>query len=360
MQEDDPRNIRREIERVDEEILSALNRRYTLIRRLHASQGPDAAETASPEQAAALIKRMRKLNEGPAPDAVVRALFREIFSGALVMEQPASVAYLGPPNTFTHQAAIEKFGHSVNYDPQKTIPDVFDAVGRENCRYGVVPVENSTEGAVTHTLDMFADSRVKICAEINMSIHHNLLCNCTISELKVVYSHPQVFGQCRRWLQENLHHVDLQEVSSTTQAASRCADEEHAGAIASTIAAERYGLTVAARNIEDMSENTTRFLVFGRHDSEPTGDDKTSIVFALRDRVGALYDCLLPFRNSNINLTMIESRPSRRRSWDYNFFVDFLGHMQQPAIREAVEELGHHCQFVRVLGSYPRAIIESE
>lgn len=289
------------------------------------------------------------------PEKTIRAVFREMNSGALAMTGPVTVAFLGPEMTFTHQAAMSRFGSGVQYIPQKTIADVFDAVMRARTVYGVVPVENSTEGAVTHTLDMFADANVAICAEINMQIHHNLLSNASLKDLSVVYSHPQVFGQCRQWLQENLHGVKLIEVSSTTEAARRAAEEEGTGALACRLAANRYGLKILAEQIEDCSGNTTRFFALGNKHPEPSGDDKTSIMFAVKDRVGALYDCLIPFGRNNINMSMIESRPSKKQKWEYYFYVDLKGHISEKPVKESIEELSEHCRFVKIIGSYPRA-----
>ncbi len=354
--DDDLNSLEQEIRKVDEQLLADINRRYELLQKYATPASENEAHEPyfTPAAQAALQKRILQQNQGPAKNETIAAVFREVISGAIRLTEPVTVAYLGPENTFTHQATLAKFGHSVEQSPQKTIADVFDAVMRGNVTYGVVPVENSTEGAVTHTLDMFTDTSVSICAEVNINIHHNLLSNCDLDELTVVYSHPQVFAQCRRWLQENLHHADLIEVASTVEATERCKNEKNAGAIASKLAAERHSLNISATNIEDFSQNTTRFLVLGTQDSEPTGDDKTSMLFAVKDRVGALYDSLLPFRHNGINLSMIESRPSRRRSWDYNFFIDFSGHFTEPYVREAIEELKEQCQFTRILGSYPR------
>ncbi|MBU0617278.1 MAG: prephenate dehydratase, partial [Planctomycetes bacterium] len=309
-----------------------------------------------PEYESRLLARLCALNKGPVRNETLRAVFREIVSGAMVVEAPLIVAFLGPATTFTHQAAKIRFGGSAQYVPQPSITDVFEAVDRSQANFGVVPVENSTEGAVTHTLDMFVDSNVKVCAEINMAIHHNLLSRCrTKEEIKVIYSHPQVFGQCRHWLQRHLPTVPLVEVSSTTEAASRCANEPAAAALASAFAADRYKLDVLAQNTEDFSDNLTRFLVLSRQESKPTGDDKTSMFFVLRDRVGALYETLRPFYVHKINLTFIESRPSRRKRWEYYFFVDAEGHADDPPLGRALAASRQFCLHLTVLGSFPRA-----
>ncbi|OGV63761.1 MAG: prephenate dehydratase [Lentisphaerae bacterium RIFOXYB12_FULL_65_16] len=352
----DAGEIQSKINAADDQILALLNERTALIKRLGKCRKDESGDLLDPEYESRLLARLSALNKGPVRNETLRAVFREIISGAMVVDAPLIVAFLGPATTFTHQAARTRFGGSAQYVPQPSITDVFEAVDHDQANYGVVPVENSTEGAVTHTLDMFVDSNVKVCAEINMAIHHNLLSHCrTKEEIKVIYSHPQVFGQCRHWLQRHLPTIPLVEVSSTTEAASRCANEPAAAALASALAADRYNLDVLAQNTEDFSDNLTRFLVLSRQDGKPTGDDKTSMFFVLRDRVGALYESLRPFYAHKINLTFIESRPSRRKRWEYYFFVDFLGHVSEKRVQEVLAELGEHCQFVKIVGSYPRA-----
>ncbi|MCF7855447.1 MAG: prephenate dehydratase, partial [Candidatus Pacebacteria bacterium] len=296
-----------------------------------------------------------KINDGVVPASVLRAVFREIWSGAVALQEPVKVAFLGPLATFTHQAALATFGSAVTYVDQPTIADVFDAVSRREATYGVVPVENSTEGSVTHTLDMFADTDLNIYAELNLPIHHSLLSNCKPADITTVYSHPQVFGQCRRWLHRNLPRAKLVEVASTTEAAGRCSREANTGALASALAAQQYNVPIQESNIEDASENTTRFFVLSKKKPEASGDDKTSLLLAIRHRVGALYESLLPFGKHGVNLTFIESRPSKRRSWEYFFFIDFVGHVSDPHVQQVLNDLAETCQFVKILGSYPRA-----
>lgn len=347
--------LRTEIDAIDEQILKLLNERFGVVHKIGDYKRQQAMEAYAPERESVLLQRLCTLNDGPMSDGTLRAVYREIISASRALEKPLAIAFLGPESTFTHQAALAKFGRNCEYVAQKTIADVFDAVARGRASYGVVPVENSTEGAVTHTLDMFVDAAVKICAEINMMIHHSLLSRSAKDHVRVVYSHPQVFGQCRNWLQTNLPDAVLTEVSSTTEAAERCTREPHSGAMASRLAAERYGLDILEENVEDFSDNITRFLVLGNQEPKPTGDDKTSILFAIRDRVGALYDSLRPLGAHGVNLTFIESRPSRRKNWDYYFFLDFLGHISDSDVQQALEELSEHCQVVRIMGSYPRA-----
>lgn len=284
---------------------------------------------------------------------LLEAVFREVFADQTRFLAPLAVAYLGPTATFTQQAALQHFGRGVEYCAQRTIGDVFDAVTRGEATYGVVPVENSTEGAVTHTLDMFLDANVAIRAELNMAIHHNLLCRCETAALERVYSHPQVFGQSRRWLRDNLPGVPLVEVSSTSEAVRRCEAENAAGALASSLAAEQFDIPLRAENIEDFQENTTRFLVLSERADPLPDSDKISLMFVVRDRPGALYDCLQPFHREKVNMTMIESRPSKRRRWEYYFFVDVIGRTDDATVARALDGLRAQCEYVKILGCYP-------
>jgi chorismate mutase/prephenate dehydratase len=250
-------------------------------------------------------------------------------------------------------ASVRKFGSSLRYEPMPSITDVFAEVSKGRADYGVVPIENSTEGAVTHTYDMFTDSELKICAQIMLPIRHNLMAACPRKQIKKIYSIAQVFAQCRQWLQVNMPHAELVEVSSSTRAAEIAKGEPGAGALASALAAEVYGLMIHDDNIQDSSENVTRFLVIGRKYPSRTGNDKSSIMFAVQDRVGALHDCVASFKKFKINMTKIESRPSKRKAWEYYFFVDFLGHAGDPGVKKALAELAKHTMFVKILGSYP-------
>jgi chorismate mutase/prephenate dehydratase len=274
-------------------------------------------------------------------------------SVSLAQGIPLRVAYLGPEATFTHLATRKRFGSQIQYISCNTIADVFLEVERDNADFGVVPIENSIEGAVNYTLDMFMDSELKICAQILLEVSHNLLANCTREKIKRVYSNPMVFGQCRIWLQENLPGRERIEVSSTTQAARIAGREKNSACIASYLAAKMYKLRVLTGNIEDLPHNITRFLVIGKTDVPRTGDDRTSIVFSIKDKVGALHDMLVPFKKHAINLTKIESRPSRRKAWDYYFYVDLQGHWQDVPVGKALQELETQCTFFKVLGSYP-------
>ncbi len=269
------------------------------------------------------------------------------------MGKPPRIAYLGPEATFTHLAAIKRFGSQVEYLPCNSITDVFTEVEKENADYGVVPIENSIEGAVSHTLDMFVDSDLKICAQVILYVSHNLLANCPKAKIRRIYSNPQVFGQCRIWLQENLARAEKIDVFSTTQAAQIARKEKSSACIASLLAARTYKLKVVARDIEDSPHNITRFLVIGKADVKRTGTDRTSVIFSIKDKVGALQDMLMPFKKYKINLTKIESRPSKKKAWDYYFFLDLEGHRDTPKVKKALSELENKCRFLKVLGSYP-------
>jgi chorismate mutase/prephenate dehydratase len=307
----------------------------------------------SPEREREVLKKLAAINKGPLPSAALEAIYREIMSCSLSMERRLRIAYLGPQATFTHLAALKRFGSQVSYIACDSITEVFFEVERDNADYGVVPIENSVEGAVSHTLDMFVDSELKICSQIILDVAHHLLANCPKNKIKRVYSNPQVFGQCRRWLQENLCGVETIEVSSTTRAAHIAAKEKYSACIASLLAAKVYKLRVVASDIEDSPHNVTRFLIIGKSDVPATGDDRTSIMFSIKDKVGALHDMLAPFKKRRINLTKIESRPSKKKAWDYYFFMDLDGHRDNPRVKKALLELEDKCKFLKILGSYP-------
>lgn len=345
--------LRQGIDQLDERIVVLLNRRYRLAEQVGRWKREQGLKVYVPEREKALLARLNQHNAGPMTPATLRAIYREIISGAIALEQPLTIAYLGPAASFTHLAALRRFGHAAEYRPMGAISDVFAEVETERADYGVVPVENSTEGAVNHTLDMFLDTTTRICAEINMRIHHHLMGKGGLRQVRRIYSHAQVFGQTRSWMQNHLPGIELVETSSTTKAAELATTEKHAAAVASRLAADLYGLPILAEHIEDRADNTTRFLVIGRQDSQPTGDDKTSICYAIKDKVGALYETLQPFKQEKVTMTMIESRPTRRKNWEYCFFVDFLGHLEDSTSQRLLAGLAEHCRSIRVLGSYP-------
>jgi chorismate mutase/prephenate dehydratase len=310
-------------------------------------------EIYAPHRERAVLQRLCKMNQGPITNESLRAIYREIMSSALSLEKSMTIAYLGPEATFTHQAAIRRFGSSLRYSAQKTVADVFSEVTKNRADFGVVPVENSTEGVVTHTLDMFVDSDLKIVAQIILPIQHCLVSNYKRDQIKKLYSHPQTLGQCRGWIQVHLPVPEIIETSSNARSAELAAKEKNSAAITGTLAAERYGLRILESDIQDNSANATRFLVLGRQCSPPTGRDRTSIMLSISHEVGALHKALAAFRRFKLNMTKIESRPNKRKAWEYYFFVDCEGHKDDRKVARAIEELQKHCNFAKVLGSYP-------
>ena len=348
------KNKRNKIDSLDKKIIQLLNKRASLSKSIGAIKRKLNKEIYAPNREKEIINNIKKINKGPLGNNSLAAIYREIMSGSFSLEKPLTIAYLGPQATFTHQAALHKFGPEVSYSACKNITDIFLDVERGNSDYGVVPIENSIEGAVSHTLDMFMDSDLKICAEITLNIAHNLLGSCKIKGIKKIYSNPQVFGQCRIWLQVNLPKVELIEVSSTTKAAQIASKSKNSACIASALAAKVYSLRILAKEIEDSPHNVTRFLVIAKNDVPQTKDDKTSIMFSIKDKVGALHDMLLPFKKYKINLTKIESRPSKKKAWDYYFYLDLAAHQTETKVKKALQELDVKCKFLKILGSYPK------
>lgn len=347
--------LRAAIDRCDEQIVRLLNERTRHVLQIGELKRACGQEIYVPSRERAVLQKVARLNQGPLSDESLRHIYREVMSSALALEKPMTIAYFGPEATFTHQAAIRRFGSSLRYAAMKTIGDVFTEVAKGRADYGVVPVENSTEGIVTHTLDMFVDSELKIVAQIILPIQHCLLGRGPREAVKKVFSHPQALAQCRQWMQVHLPAAEVIEASSTTRAAELAARTRSAAAIASSLAAERYGLRILEADIQDNSSNATRFLVLGRQCSAPTGRDRTSIMFSIVDEAGSLHRALSPFSKNRINMTRIESRPSKRRAWAYFFFVDVKGHAEEPRLARAIAGLQHSCSFVKVLGSYPDA-----
>jgi len=348
--------LRERIDALDDQILDLLNRRAEVVVEVGTTKQRSRGEYYVPSREKAIYERLIAKNSGPFSDEGVRRVFREIISASLSLEQPLKVAFLGPQATYTHIAAMQQFGLSAQLVPLKSIPSIFDEVSRGRASYGVVPVENSNEGAVSHTLDMFMSSDLKIIAEILLPVSHDLLnLSGELGDVRMVTSHPQAIGQCRSWLEENLPDVPLADASSTATAAQQAAEDASVAAIASEAAASLYGLRVVKKKIEDNPNNFTRFLIVGREMQGPSGNDKTSIMFSVKDQAGILYHMLEPFSKRNINLAKIESRPTKGKAWEYIFFLDMIGHVQDRDIADAVEELRSLCQFLKILGSYPRA-----
>jgi len=346
--------IRNKIDEIDQQIVELLNLRYKEVEQVGDWKKENNSPIYIPEREKALLEKICKNNRGPMTDDILRAIYREIMSGALKLEDSLKVTYFGSPGSFTHQAALNKFGNSVELHAEDTIAAVFKAIEAERSNYGCVPVENSTEGAVTHTLDTLVNTDLSICAELNLPIHHYLMSNSPFDKIKRIYSHIQILGQCREYLQKYLPGVDLIETANSPKAAAIAASEEGTAAISGKIAAKLFKLNILAENIEDFSNNTTRFLILGKQKTEPTGDDKTSVCFAIKDKIGALYDCIKPFKDKNITMTKVESRPMKNANWEYCFFIDVLGHRDDKIIQEAFAELKKSCSFFKILGSYSK------
>ena len=347
---------RKEIDKLDDEIVRLLNERAQYVIKIgKLKKASDTqANLHTPAREAEIMERLCKVNPGPFPNDALRAVYREIMSGSLALEGPVKVAYLGPRATFTHLACIRKFGSSAQYVPQTSIKDVFNEVERGRADFGVVPIENSTEGVVNHTLDMFIDSNLQIYGEVLQEVSHHLLSKSdSLKAVKKIYSHPHALAQCRHWLETNMPEVPLAEVHSTARAAEICTEDPSAAAIASELAGQIYSLKVLKPRIEDNINNYTRFLVLSTKTPERTGKDKTSVMLSVKDKVGALYDLLRPFASHGTNLTKIESRPSRRKAWEYIFFIDLEGHIEEDRVKRALAEIKSRCLFLKVLGSYP-------
>ena len=347
-------DLRRHIDEIDSKLVDLLNQRAKKVLEIARVKKKERKGYYSAGRERKILERLIEQNKGPLPDEAVGEIIRLILKSSLSLEKRLKVVYFGPPATFTHLAAIKNFGEKADLVPARSISQIFAKVEKKQADFGVVPIENSTEGVVNHTLDMFLDSDLKICAEIILEISHQLLGKGDLKGVERVYSHPQALAQCRDWLEENLPTARLLEVESTARAAQRAAKEKDSAAIASDVAASLYGVNTIASHIEDRPSNYTRFLVIGRDYSERSGQDKTSILFSIKDRVGALYDMLSPFKNHAINLTKIESRPTKRKAWEYVFFLDFIGHKDEEEVRKALAELEEKCFFLKILGSYPK------
>jgi chorismate mutase/prephenate dehydratase len=351
-------DIRRRIDGLDEQIQRLINERANAaqeVARIKLAADPNA-HFYRPEREAEILRTVKQRNQGPLDGETMAVLFREIMSACLALEQRLDIAFLGPEGTFTQTAAVKHFGHAVRTVPMASIPDVFREVESGNCHYGVVPVENSTEGVINHTLDMFMRSPLRICGEVTLRIHHHLLSMAgDLSQVKKVYSHQQSLAQCRGWLDRNLPHAERHPLGSNAEAARLAREEAGAAAIAGEAAGEIYGLPPLARNIEDEPENTTRFLVVGTQDTGSSGRDKTSLLLSCRNQAGGLHALLTPLAQHGISMTRIESRPSRTSLWDYVFFIDVKGHRDDPIVATAFEALQAETQLFKILGSYPVA-----
>ena len=361
MTPDDPLLLLRdEIDAIDTEIMLAISRRARCAQRVaEIKQQQGDTNYYRPEREAQVLRRIMADNQGPVDNEEMARLFRQIMSACLALEQPLKVAFLGPEGTFTQEAALKHFGQSAINTPKNAIDEVFREVVAGGCDYGVVPVENSTEGVISHTLDSFIDSSLTISGEVELRIHQHFMFGASTHEDKItrVYSHSQSLAQCRQWLDANYPSIERIAVSSNAEAAKRVQGEWNSAAIAGDMSCELYGLKKLSENIEDRPDNSTRFLIIGRESVPASGDDKTSVVVSMRNKPGALHALLKPFYEADLDLTRVETRPSKSGKWSYVFFIDFAGHCDDPGVASVLEELGAESADVRLLGSYPRAVL---
>ncbi len=361
MTDDDLEKLRGRIDQIDEQLLELFNQRARCavevaeVKRA-LNQGEEDINFFRPDREAQVIKRLKSLNQGPLSNDEVGRLIREVMSACLALEQPLKIAYLGPEGTFTQSAALKHFGHSVSTVPMSSIPDVFSSVKSGHADYGLVPVENSTEGVISHTLDMFIDSDLKVCGEVEIRIHHHLANRSQdTSRIRHIYSHQQSFAQCRRWLDQNFPGIERIPVSSNAEAARLASVEDDAAAICGLPAVEIFDLKICHENIEDLSDNTTRFVIIGDHDVDPSGNDKTSLLISTRNVPGALLGLLQPLADNGISMNKIESRPAQGHKWAYVFFIDIDGHQRDADVATALNQLKQQASLFKILGSYPKA-----
>lgn len=346
---------REQINHLDDELLSLVNQRAALAQQI--GHLKEDGVVLRPEREAQVLRRLQAANPGPLSNAAVAALFTEVMSNCRALEAPMTVAYLGPEGTFTEAAALKRFGTAVQGQSCATIDDVFRAVESGAAQYGVVPVENSTEGAIGRTLDLFLQSGLQICGEVMLAIHQCLLARqCETAEIQTVYSHPQSLGQCQGWLNVNLPHAARIPVASNAEAARLAAEQPNSAAIAGSQAALHFKLQVCVENIEDDARNSTRFLVLGNQQVAPSGRDKTSLILSAVNRPGAVHDLLVPLAKHSVSMTKFESRPSRSGVWEYVFYVDIEGHQVDGKVAAALAELRQSAAFIKILGSYPVAV----
>ncbi|KFE48388.1 MULTISPECIES: prephenate dehydratase [Pseudomonas] len=364
MSEQELKALRVRIDSLDEKVLELISERARCAQEVARVKMSSLAEGEvpvfyRPEREAAVLRRVMDRNRGPLSNEEMARLFREIMSSCLALEQPLKVAYLGPEGTFTQAAAMKHFGHAVISLPMAAIDEVFREVVAGAVNFGVVPVENSTEGAVNHTLDSFLEHDMVICGEVELRIHHHLLVgeSTKTESITRIYSHAQSLAQCRKWLDAHYPNVERVAVASNAEAAKRVKGEWNSAAIAGDMAAGLYGLTRLAEKIEDRPDNSTRFLIIGNQEVPPTGDDKTSIIVSMSNKPGALHELLVPFHENGLDLTRIETRPSRSGKWTYVFFIDFVGHHKDPLVKAVLEKISSEAVALKVLGSYPKAVL---
>ncbi|MGA1846243.1 prephenate dehydratase [Deferribacter abyssi] len=347
--------LRRQIDLIDEQILKLLNKRAEIAIAIGKIKKAQNKPLYVPSREKAIYERLKILNSGPFPNEYIKNVFREIISASLSLEEVQKIAYLGPEGTFTHLAGIKHFGLAAKLIPLSNISDVFEYVEKKRCAFGVIPIENSLEGVVNHTLDMFMDSNLKICGEIYLEVSHHLM-NLTgkFEDIKKIYSHPHAIAQCRKWLSKSAKGITVVEVESTAKAAEIAKKDATVGAIASEMAEIHYGLKIVEKSIEDFTNNFTRFLVIGYTEPVRTGNDKTSIMFSIAHKAGSLYEALRAFAQQHINMTKIESRPSKRKAWEYIFYVDIDGHIMDENVKIALDNFSKNVNILKILGSYPK------
>jgi chorismate mutase/prephenate dehydratase len=348
--------LRAQVDRIDDHILTDLNNRAEVVKRIGRVKAEKGADVVAAGREREILERLASTNRGPLPSEAVEDIFNTVIANFRLLQKNLTVSYFGPEATYTHQAAVKHFKRA-EFVPENSIGDVFDAVESGRADYGVVPIENSTEGVVNHTLDMFMESDLVICAERQDSIAHCLMAAPGTGKVKSIASHYQPLGQCRKWLEGHMAGVPVTNAASTSDAAAQAALHPGVAAIASPLAAKIYHLKILASAIQDVKDNRTRFLIIGKKVSAPsgTGRDKTSLLISLRDRVGALHDLLGLFKDAHLNLTKVESRPTKRRAWEYVFFIDFLGHVMEPRVQKIMLELKRTAVMVKMLGCYPKA-----
>jgi len=349
--------LRKKIDELDQKLVALLNERARVVVEVGEVKRDRNGPIFAPERERRVLEQVKQLNKGPLPQSCIDAIWRELMSGSFALERPLRIGYLGPAGSFSHVAAKRKFGSSVEYDNLADIRMIFEAVDREHIDYGLVPIENSTEGFVTASLDCLMTTKAHVCAEVLTAIHHNLLANCDAPDIKKIYSHPQALAQCRHWLNAQFPNVEQVATASTSRAAEIAASEPGAGsaAIASLLAGQIFDLHPQFENIEDNTNNTTRFYIIAHQTTQPTGDDKTALMFTTEHRSGALADVLDIFRDERVNLTHIDKRPIQQVNWEYCFFIDLFGHASEPHVSAAIEKAKAHCLQLNVLGSFPRA-----
>ena len=353
--------LRTKIDQLDKQLLEIISARANCASEVgehKRASGEDDCHFYRPEREANVLRKVAELNQGPLADEEMARLIREVMSACLAVERKLNIAFLGPEGTFTEEAALKHFGRSIQASAINSIGEVFREVESGTANYGVVPIENSTEGVITHTLDNFTRSSLKIVGEVELRIHHHLLSRETdISQVKLINSHQQSLAQCRKWLDANMHLIETESVMSNAQAAKMAQETAGVAAIASRSAADKYDLNVLASNIEDMPDNTTRFLIIGTNSVAPSGVDKTSLLVSAPNKPGALHHLLQPFATHNVSMTRIESRPSHSANWEYVFFLDLEGHVEDQPLKLALEELKEVSDMVNILGSYPKAVL---